>query len=286
MFPALVNTLLAVPSLPSLLPLPALSHLSANLPIFATLLPATQPAWLDSGKMTTELGRTHFLANLATFGITGGLLSRQGAQGVAAWTRVVGIVFGSLGEGWGKWIEGVVEEDDIPSKPEEDLSDDPDSAGPSTGPLKLRRPSRMPLPKNIASKLALYASNAHLAFVTPVMMRSASPQSANVLSTFVLGLLPVWRGTSRWENTLDAMLSGLQGRNLIKWLFREGARGQWTSSDKSSWDTFASSEFLFADIVDILQIHTPLPSFFSVIYTVTSYFFPQTTSFSIRLRIR
>ena len=120
--------MLAVRALPTSLPIPALTNLSGKLPIFTILLPlaASNPDILSSGRLASELGKTYFLANLATFGITGGLLARHGAEGIADWIKVIGGTISGIQEGWARWVDGEPDEDDDDEMVGVEDSDDED----------------------------------------------------------------------------------------------------------------------------------------------------------------
>lgn len=240
----LLQDLMTLPSLPFSLPLPALTTLTRTLPLFQLLLPAAaaNPALLDGGGLSTEIGKTHFLSNLATFGITGGMLQRQGAQGMRDWVAVVGTMFSTLGEGWGRWV--ATSGSDVPEPMMVDDSDSDDEE--DNGKRVVRRPKREPLPANVAARLHSFASPAHLGtLVNAAMTASADSKLLVDFSFFVLGLLNAFRGSARWEATLDAVMEGRRGARMTKMLWREGVRGKWGSGRKD-WETFSSSGSSFA----------------------------------------
>lgn len=234
---SLLQDLMTLPSLPFSLPLPALTTLSRSLPLFQVLLPAAaaDPALLDAGGLSTELAKTHFLSNLATFGITGGMLQRQGAQGMRDWIAVVGTMFSTLGEGWGRWVATSGSEVE-PMVVDDSDSDDEDENGKRVA----RKPVREPLPSNVAARLYSFASPAHLGTLVAAAMQGDSKTLVD-FSFFVLGLLNAFRGSARWEATLDAVMEGKRGARMTKLLWREGVRGKWGSGRKD-WETFSSSE--------------------------------------------
>lgn len=249
---ALLHTLLAVPSLPTSIPIPSLTYLSNHLPIFASLLPlgASNRPLLSTGRLSTELGKTHFLANLITFGITGGLLARHGLHGATSWIRVVGCVLGGVGEGWGKWVDGHMEEPpvepmamDVDVDPEVDS--DAETTAPAPGPSVPRpdtKARRASIPTNTRKKVAQLASTAHLTALSDTILSPTAPQSLlNDFARFALALLNAFRGSPKWEGILDTFIGGTKGKALEKRIWREGVRGKWRS-DRSSWDTFAESE--------------------------------------------
>lgn len=258
----LINHLLAVPALPQTLPLPSLTHLSSTLPLFTLLLPAaaSDPSILFSGRLGTELGRTYFLGNLATFGITGGMLARHGQAGSVLWIKVVSNILSRADEGWGKWAEGSLVEDidvDVHMKAGSEDDDEPMPLDPGSGSISQsptrygtqgKRQRRLPLAKNITSKLVLLASPSHLATLTDSLVSASAKSSTNTLmeyASFALSLLQAWKGTSRWESILDGLLvTGPKGRGLVKRIWREGVRGRWGSSgEKKGWETFSGSKF-------------------------------------------
>lgn len=234
---SLLQDLMTLPSLPFSLPLPALTTLSRTLPLFQVLLPAAtaDPSLLDAGGLATELGKTHFLSNLATFGITGGMLQRQGAQGMRDWIAVVGTMFSTLGEGWGRWVATSGSEVE-PMVVDDSDSDEEDENGKRV----VRKPVREPLPSNVAARLHSFASPAHLGTLVAAAMQGDTKTLVD-FSFFVLGLLNAFRGSARWEATLDAVMEGKRGARMTKLLWREGVRGKWGSGRKA-WETFSSSE--------------------------------------------
>ena len=210
------------------------------------------PHLLEQGKLDSELGKTYFLANLATFGITGGMLQRSGAGGAAVWIAVLGHVFRQVDEGWGRWAEGFVdtdEEEDIPIEKDSDEEDEPmplastwTSAPP---PRNSRRRARQPVPANLTPKLLLLTSNAHLSTLADLLTSPTSNAPTTLIlhfATFTLGLLNAFRGSSRWEGILDALMEGQKGRALGRRMWREGVRGKWTGNGAQSWwETFSES---------------------------------------------
>lgn len=194
---------------------------------------------MQQGPLATELGKTYFLANLATFGITGGMLARNGVAGAIAWMRVVGTLLDSLREGWGAWAErSIGGARAVATTAAAALVTDSEDDEPSRA---VTRVTREPLPANVASKLMLLASPNHIsALVTEI----TGPRGGNHLGTFaqfILGTLSAFRGSPRWELTLDGLLTGTRGRALVKQLWREGARGKWPSTP-DGWTAFAQSE--------------------------------------------
>ncbi|WVF69744.1 hypothetical protein IAT40_004523 [Kwoniella sp. CBS 6097] len=286
----LINHLLAVPSLPASLPLPALTHLSSHLSLFTILLPATMsdPALLSTGKMENELGKTHFLANLATFGITGQKLARAGVEGASTWMSVVGFVLGQMDEGWGRWVDGIIDEIDddvLVARPAD--SDDEDDAddtitGPTSGestavamPLPFKYSTRLrrtPLPQNIRSKLHLFATPLHISTLSSHLSSLSFQAPKSLLSdfsVFCVGLLTAFKGSPKYEGVLDALSEGEKGRGLVKRIWREGVRGKWgDSADSSCWDTFGDNPatpclLLLTYIYNHYLLLTPDDEFFS-----------------------
>jgi ubiquitin-protein ligase E3 C len=236
-----------------------LTHLSQKLPLFTTLLPAAaaNPTLLTQEKLSTELGRTYFLANITTFGITGGMLARYGAQGANTWVQVIATLLGGVKEGWGKWAEGVVEPDSESEDEKMDVDSDSDSeAEPSKIIItKRRRVRRTPLPKNVSSKLLLLGSSSHISTLADLLVSSAGGLSE--FADFTLGLLTAFKGSPRWEAILDGLLEGKRGVALTRRMWREGVRGRWgTTRDQISWQSFTTST---SSSLFILQL-TPDPS--------------------------
>ncbi|WVQ98113.1 hypothetical protein IAU59_005235 [Kwoniella sp. CBS 9459] len=292
LIPPLLNNLLAVPSLPAALPLPALTHLSSHLSLFGLLLPAaaSNPSILAMGKMEKELGKTYFLANLATFGITGQMLARAGVQGASTWMSVVGSVLSQMDEGWGRWVDGFVDEvdDDVPMRPTTTSSDDEEdttetlenNAGRSDSasvaivppPRHPTRPRRLPTPQNIRSKLHLFATPSHISTLSAHLSSPGSAAPNTLLadfSVFCVGLLTAFKGSPKYEGVLDALSEGDKGRGLVKRIWREGVRGKWgDSADSSCWDTFADNPatpclLLLTYIYNHYLLLTPDDEFFS-----------------------
>jgi ubiquitin-protein ligase E3 C len=246
----LLHTLLAVPALPSSLPIPSLTHLSSQLPLFNILLPlaAQRPGLLNSGRLSSELGKTYFLANLVTFGLTGGMLARYGFQGAQTWIKVIGMVLQGVQEGWGRWVDGQPEEveEAMPLATEEsdDEGEDEPKSGPSTSSASRSRPARPLLQPAVQKKVVLLASAAHLGLLADTLLSPSTPSSALVdFAGFALPLLSAFRGSPRWEGILESLMTGAKGKALEKRLWREGVRGKWSNSgDRSGWDHFAESK--------------------------------------------
>jgi ubiquitin-protein ligase E3 C len=217
------------------------------LPLFTTLLPAAaaDPTLLSQGRLSAELGRTYFLANITTFGITGGMLARYGVQGANTWVQVVATLLSGVQEGWGKWAEGVAE----PESESEDEKMDIDSGSDNESPTKplvittKRKLRRTPLPKNVSSKLLLLGSSSHISTLADLLVSSQGALSE--FANFTLGLLTAFKGSPRWEAILDGLLEGRKGVALARRMWREGVRGKWgIARDQSSWQNFTSSTFL------------------------------------------
>jgi ubiquitin-protein ligase E3 C len=242
------------------------------------------------------MGKTYFLANLATFGITGGLLARHGAEGIANWIKVIGGTISGIQEGWARWVDGEPDEDDddeMVGVEDSDAEDDEDDkprgsrtqvvvlGGPSVSqfapppritPKRLRRGP--PLPPNIRSKLVLLTSSQHLSILAQHATRASTSASTNPLldfAVFVSGLLNAFKGSPRWEAILEVLIDdgNKQNKQLVKTLWREGVRGRWrNSSDKSTWDTFAKSEYcaLSITLLIVTDPNTPCLVFMTLLY--------------------
>ncbi|WWC86828.1 uncharacterized protein L201_001707 [Kwoniella dendrophila CBS 6074] len=281
LLPPLINHLLAIPSLPASLPIPALTHLSTNLNLFTLLLPyASQNTdILNEGRLSSEMGKACFLANLATFGITGGMLSRFGVEGASVWMSVIGKVLSGVGEGWGKWVDGLLEEEDEPIPlmiDSDDEDDDEIQDGPSSNQVIPSRHSKQPrrelLPKSISSKLVILATPQHLSSLSSHVITPSGKSPKTLLSDFAMfcvGLLSAFRGSPKWEGVLDALLIGDRGRGLTKRIWREGVRGKWMdSAERESWDTFndnlaSPSLVLLTYMYNHYLLLTPDDEFFS-----------------------
>ncbi|KGB75097.1 ubiquitin-protein ligase E3 C [Cryptococcus deuterogattii 99/473] len=244
----IVNQLLAIPNLPSSLPLQALTYLSANFHIFDILIPFASQNYqiLTEGRLSDELGKTYFLSNLVTFGISGQLLSRSGIHGVAAWMSVVGNILSQMQDGWGKWIEGMTQDEDVIMEPIMEGSDDeiPDDTVvmPSRKPS---RPRRLPLPQAICSKLVLLSTPSHISVLTQYIISPPRGAPATLLtdfSSFFLGMLTAYRGSPKWEAVIDSLVDGKKGLALMKSIWRDGVRGKWEGTeDRSAWEQFSDN---------------------------------------------
>ncbi|KAK4685808.1 hypothetical protein P7C73_g4335, partial [Tremellales sp. Uapishka_1] len=248
--PPLINVLLAVPSLPSSLPLASLTYLSSNLPLFSVLLPtaAANPQLLSEGRLASELGKTYFLSNLATFGLSGGMLASNGVNGINCWIPVVGTVLSQVGEGWGRWVEfGIKESVGEEEVIQIDSDDDMKEIKPPV-PIEAKRQARPPLPPSLSPKLALFASLGHIATLSSASTSPAAHAPVTLLvdfAKFIMALLNAFRGTPKWELILDGTMEGSKGKILSRRVWREGVRGQWPNSgDRSGWDKFAESKSL------------------------------------------
>lgn len=179
------------------------------------------------------------------------MLQRHAASGAATWIAVIGTVLSQVGEGWGRWAEGAVqnEDEDMPTKHDSDDEDDETVPHASvSAPLsKQRRHVRPSLPTNIQPKLLLLASASHLSTLSDLMTSPTSKAPTTLLvdfATFALGLLNAFRGSPRWEGILDALIEGQKGRVLGRRLWREGVRGRWRNTgERGVWDTFFESEY-------------------------------------------
>jgi ubiquitin-protein ligase E3 C len=280
----LITHLLAIPMLPSTIPIPALTYLSNTLALFPMLLPyaaahpdiitgipCTQSALRlpHNNPLASEHGKTYLLANLVTFGITGQMLVHASVQGKKAWMSVLTQILSGLDEGWGRWVEGVVDEDedvrmtgDGADSDDSDLEDTPPvrlgptgssgapQAGPSIiSPTKSRpRQTRPLLPLKTSSKLLLLPSPAHMGLLIDMIVSpSAKAGTADLLALVNMAgeLMRLFRGTPKWEAILDALSSGRNGKQLFRRLWRECVRGRWGASGlQVTWEGFASSESL------------------------------------------
>ncbi|WVW78358.1 hypothetical protein I302_100312 [Kwoniella bestiolae CBS 10118] len=276
LIPPLINHLLAIPSLPSSLPIPALTHLSTHLNLFTLLLPyASQNTQvLNQGRLESENDKTYFLANLTTFGITGGMLARFGVDGISTWMSVIGNVLKDVNEGWGKWVDGMVDDDEdepiFPIMVDSDDEDNEEEGQPSNTLIPATRPRRIPLPKAISNRVTILATAQHLStLMTHIIQPSSSSRAPvsllNDFSMFCTGLLSAFRGSPKWENVLDSLMN----KGLVRRVWREGVRGKWTESDQREvWDGFTDNPntpplILLTYIYNHYLLLTPDDEFFS-----------------------
>ena len=171
------------------------------------------------------------------------MLARNGVQGAKTWVKVVATLLSGVEEGWGRWAEGIVDEDE--PMVSQDESDDEDDA-PVPAPVnKRKRQTRAPLPTNIASRLLDLGSTSHISTLADLLVSPTADSSVTTLvdfSSFTLGLLAAFKGTPRWENILDGLLEGRKGLALTRRLWREGVRGKWsTDRDHGGWHSFNTS---------------------------------------------
>ena len=205
-----------------------------------------EPTILASGRLRSEEGKTYFLANLITFGITGGMLGRYGHKGAANWVKVLGEVLSGVSEGWGKWVDGQVEEVEE-NLPMATIDSDSDNDEPTPGPSRVTRvaPRRKPLAPTIQKKVTVLASASHLSMLSETLLSPSAPGALLVdFARFALSLLHAFRGSPKWESILDAFVTGSKGKALERRIWREGVRGKWVNSaERPGWDTFAESEY-------------------------------------------
>jgi len=199
------------------------------------------------GGLGCEEGKTYFLANLITFGITGGMLARYGYKGAADWVKVIGEVLNGVPEGWGKWADGQVDEVEE-EMPLANIDSDSDDEDPVPGPSRIVRAKsrRKPLAANVQKKVILLASSAHLHTLSATLLSPSAPGALLVdFARFALSLLNAFKGSPKWELILDAFVGGSKGKALERRIWREGVRGKWSNSgDRSGWDHFAESKLL------------------------------------------
>ncbi|TYJ56005.1 hypothetical protein B9479_003247 [Cryptococcus floricola] len=271
---ALLNQLLTIPNLPGSLPLPALTFISGHLHIFDILVPfaSHNPHILSEHGLSDESGKTYFLANLATFGISGQLLSQSGIVGACAWMSVVGVVLSGVKEGWGKWVEGIEQDEDVVMAAVKEDSDDDEQGGATAAPRKPTRPRRAVLPQNIRSKLVHLSTPSHMAVLSQYVLsppRNAPPTLLEDFSSFCIGLLNASRGSPKWETILDSLVDGRKGLALMKGIWRDGVRGRWDSSeDPSMWNQFSENRnvpalLLLTHLYCHYLLFTPDDEFFS-----------------------
>ncbi|WVQ75926.1 hypothetical protein IAR50_005561 [Cryptococcus sp. DSM 104548] len=287
---ALLNQFFAIPNLPGSLPLPALTFISVNLHIFDILVPfaSQNPHVLSEKGLSDESGKTFFLANLATFGISGQLLSKSAIAGACAWMSVVGVVLSGVKEGWGKWVEGIEEDEDVAMAAVAEDSDEDDEDKAVAVPRKPTRPRRTALPQNIRSKLVLLSTTSHMAVLSQYVLsppRYAPPTLLEDFSSFCIGLLGASRGSPKWEAILDSLVDGRKGLALMKGIWRDGVRGRWDNSeDPSVWSQFSQNPnapalLLLTHLYCHYLLFTPDDEFFSPSHN------PFTTDEVLRLAV-
>jgi ubiquitin-protein ligase E3 C len=176
---------------------------------------------------------------MTVFGITGGMLARNGVNGASDWIKVMGVLLGSVGTGWGRWAEGHVEEEVMQVDQDEDDEEKPE--------VKPRRQVRPPVPSTIGPKLLLLASTSHISTLSSFLTSPSSKAPTTLLvdfAGFILALLNAFRGSPKWELILDGLMEGKNGKVLARRMLREGVRGRWrNTSDPSGWATFSESGF-------------------------------------------
>jgi len=178
------------------------------------------------------------------------MLARYGLKGADTWVKVIGVLLGDVKEGWGKWVEGVLEEDsddermDLDDNSDSDSDNEATAAKPKAVPTP-RKQRRKPLPTNISSKILLLGSTSHISTLADLLVSPSthsSPEAMSEFASFTLGLLTAFKGSPRWEAILDGLLEGKKGMALTRRMWREGVRGRWgTTREQSSWQNFTTS---------------------------------------------
>jgi ubiquitin-protein ligase E3 C len=251
------HTLLAVPSLPSLMPLTSLTYFCAHLPLFSTVLPyaAAHPETLEQGALASERGKTELLANLVTLAVRGGMLARQKADGIAVWLEVVTRILRGVEDQWGLWLEGKGQwrsedagellsgrQGQLANSSDSDVDVEGDvntSRLPSHYDTRIRR--RGVARPALSSKILPLIEATHLSTLITAALRNSALLLPFV--DFVQSLLAAFRGSPRWEMILDALLEGENGKRLVRELWRGHVRGKWSRmAVKENWENMFSSK--------------------------------------------
>lgn len=175
------------------------------------------------------------------------MLARYGSKGASDWIKVIDIVLGGTKDGWGKWADGQVEEEEEPMPLVAHIVDsDDEDVAPVAGPSRVRAPrARRPvLQLAVQKKVIILASAAHINALSDTLLSASAPRSGlNNFSSFVLALLNAFKGSPKWESILEAVLLGSKGKGLERRIWREGVRGKWgDSAEPRGWDHFTESE--------------------------------------------
>jgi ubiquitin-protein ligase E3 C len=248
MLPPLINTLLALPQLPSSLPITSLTHLTKSLPIISKLLPyaAANPAVLRQNSLATELGKTHLLANLGFMVIQTGAIQQQDMKSVVAWVNVLTQLLEGVDDQWGLWLEnkGVwgkntsaavqtaavvdsMERNDLDSERNDQITT-----------RKRNIQDRGSVPPGIVNRVLSIVGTDHLNFLTSSYIRQ--PAMTQPYIRYMLALLTKFRGSVRFDGIME-VLGGQSGTRLVRDLWRNQVRGKWPSAaSKQTWDRLLS----------------------------------------------
>lgn len=246
--PPLINTLLAIPQLPSSLPISSLTHLTKSLPIISKLLPyaAANPAVLTQNSLATEMGKTHLLANLGFMVIQTGMIQQQDTKSLVAWLHVLTQLLEGVDNEWGLWLEckgvwgknasaAVQTAAVVESMEGNELEGEKDSRVTSR---KRNIQDRGSVPPGIVNRVLSIVGTDHLNFLTSTYIRQ--PSMTQPYTRYMLALLTKFRGSVRFDGIME-VLGGPSGTRLVRDLWRNQVRGKWPSAaSKQTWDRLLS----------------------------------------------
>ncbi|KAJ9122361.1 hypothetical protein QFC22_001783 [Naganishia vaughanmartiniae] len=246
--PPFINTLLAIPQLPSSLPIPSLTHLTKSLPIISKLLPyaAANPAVLMQNSLATEMGKTHLLANLGFMVVQTGIIQQQDTKSVVAWVNVLTRLLEGVDDQWGLWLENkgvwgrsvsaaVQTAAIVESMEGNDLDIERDNRITNR---KRNIQDRGSAPPGIVNRVLSIVGPDHLNFLTTTYIRQ--PAMTQPYIRYMLALLTKFRGSVRFDGIME-VLGGQSGTRLVRDLWRNQVRGKWPSAaSKQAWDRLFS----------------------------------------------
>ncbi|KAJ9100578.1 hypothetical protein QFC21_003622 [Naganishia friedmannii] len=246
--PPLINTLLAIPQLPSSLPISSLTHLTKSLPIISKLLPyaAATPAVLRQNSLATEMGKTHLLANLGFMVIQTGVIQQQDTKSVVAWVNVLTQLLEGVDSEWGLWIEnkgvwGKSSAAAVPTATVVENLEGNDLDSERNNQISNRKRNirdRGSVPPGIVNRLLAIVGTDHLNFLTSTYIRQ--PSMTQPYIQYMLALLTKFRGSVRFDGIVE-VLGGQSGTRLVRDLWRNQVRGKWPSmASKQTWDRLLS----------------------------------------------
>lgn len=254
-YPAYLNTLLAVPNLMALLPLPSLMVLLRGIHFWDKLVPLaiSRPKVLSTGDLATEMGKTHLLANISFMVVRSGMLQGRDARSCSHWTTLIKRVMDGLEEGWGIWVENQGKVSNISTaqlRGQEGLDRISDSAEDSEDDTrqpkvisrdrikgKARRVDRGTIEPNIRDRLMYLFSPQHLNVLASKVV--ASDDYINPFTGLVTTMLRAFKGSPTWEAILDGILEGPDATKLQRqlWLL---TRRDWANVNKPTWEQLFS----------------------------------------------